>query len=94
VEDFLANTRSAKKRIRQNEKQRAHNKMYRTRARSQVKQARSAIEAGDPAAAKEAVLAAISELDKSAARGVIHSNNASRRKSRLMKLLQRSRSAE
>lgn len=66
--------------------------MYRTRARSQVKAARSAIEAGDTAAAKEAVLAAVSELDKAAAKGVIHPNNASRRKSRLMKLLQRSQS--
>ncbi len=90
----MANTRSAKKRIRQNEKQRARNKMYRTRARSQVKQARSAIEAGDSAAAQEAVLSAISELDKAAARGVIHPNNASRRKGRLMKLFQRSQSAE
>jgi small subunit ribosomal protein S20 len=90
----LANTRSAKKRIRQNEKQRARNKLYRTRARSHVKQARMAIEGGDGAAAQEAVSAAISELDRAATKGVIHPNNASRRKSRLMKLLQRSQSAE
>lgn len=90
----MANTRSAKKRIRQNEKLRAHNKMFRTRARSHVKQARVAIQAGDEAAAKEAVMAAISELDRAAAKGVIHRNNASRRKSRLMKLLHSQSSAE
>ncbi len=90
----MANTRSAKKRIRQNEKLRAHNKMYRSRARSQVKLARTALQAGDSAAAKEAVMAAISELDRAAAKGIIHRNNASRRKSRLMKLLNRNPSAE
>jgi len=90
----LANTRSAKKRIRQNEKQREINKVYRTRARSQVKQARTAIQGDDSAVAQEAVLAAISELDKAASQGVIHRNNASRRKSRLMKLLHRSQSSE
>jgi small subunit ribosomal protein S20 len=90
----LANTRSAKKRIRQNEKQRAHNKVSRTRARTHVKRARLAIQTGDSAQAQEAVLAAISELDKAAAKGVIHANNASRRKSRLMKLLHRSQPTE
>lgn len=90
----MANTRSAKKRIRQNEKLRAHNKLYRSRARSHVKQARAAVEAGDSAAAKQAVLAAISELDRAAAKGIIHRNNASRRKGRLMRLLNRSQTAE
>ena len=90
----MANTRSAKKRIRQNDKLRAHNKTYRTRARSHVKQARAAIKAGDEAAAKKAVMAAISELDRAAAKGIIHRNNASRRKSRLMKLLNSKSSAE
>ncbi|MBI5081102.1 MAG: 30S ribosomal protein S20 [Chloroflexi bacterium] len=36
---------------------------------------------------KEAIMKAVSELDKAAARGVIHPNNASRRKGRLMKKL-------
>jgi small subunit ribosomal protein S20 len=90
----LANTRSAKKRIRQNDKLRGHNKMYRSRARSRVKQARLAIQSGDQAAAEEAVHAAVSELDRAAAKGVIHRNNASRRKSRLLKLFHRSQSAD
>jgi small subunit ribosomal protein S20 len=90
----LANTRSAKKRIRQNVTRRSHNMMYRTRARTYVKRARMAIQSGDSDAAHEAVQAAISELDKAASKGVIHRNNASRRKSRLLKLLNSSQSAE
>ncbi len=83
----MANTRSAKKRIRQNEKRRLRNKAVRTRTRRQIKQARTALEAGDPEAARGAVLKAVSELDRAASKGVIHRNNASRRKRRLMKRL-------
>lgn len=83
----MANTLSAKKRIRQNEKRRVRNKADRTRARSTVRSARAALESGDSEAASAAVLLASSELDRAAAKGVIHSKNASRRKGRLMKQL-------
>jgi len=83
----LANTASAKKRIRQNEKRREQNKVWRTRARTYVKRARIAMENDDKAAALEAVNEAIRELDKAASKGVIHRRNADRRKSRLMKQL-------
>jgi small subunit ribosomal protein S20 len=83
----LANTASAKKRIRQNEKRREQNKVWRTRARTYVKRARIAMENDDKAAALEAVNEAIRELDKAASKGVIHRGNADRRKSRLMKQL-------
>jgi small subunit ribosomal protein S20 len=52
--------------------------------RSYVKQADSAIASGDQATAEEMVRAAISEIDRAAKKGVIHRNNAARRKSRLM----------
>ena len=83
----LANTLSAKKRIRQNAKRRERNKTVRTRARSHVRNARLAIEAGDAEAATAAVKLATSDLDRAASKGVIHSKNAARRKSRLMKRL-------
>jgi small subunit ribosomal protein S20 len=86
----LANTASAKKRIRQNEKRREQNKVWRTRARTYVKRARIAMENDDKAAALEAVNEAIRELDKAASKGVIHRRNADRRKSRLMKQLSQS----
>jgi len=83
----LANHKSALKRQRQNEKRRLYNKSYRSRARTFVKKARATIASGDLAAAKEATRLAIQDLDKAARRGVIHKNNAARRKSRLMKRL-------
>jgi small subunit ribosomal protein S20 len=83
----LANTASAKKRIRQNEKRRMRNKVWRTRARTSVKEARTAIDSGDREAAENATRVAIEQLDKAASKGVIHNKNASRRKSRLMKRL-------
>ena len=87
LEEPLANTLSAKKRIRQNEKRRVRHKADRTRARNQVRIARAALDSGDSEAASAAVHLAASELDRAAAKGVIHSKNASRRKGRLMKQL-------
>jgi len=83
----LANTASAKKRVRQNEKRRTRNRVWLTRARSTVKQALIAIDTKDSAASVEAVNKAISELDRAASKGVIHKRNAARRKSRLLKKL-------
>jgi small subunit ribosomal protein S20 len=82
----LANIKSQIKRNRQNEKRRLRNRNVRGAARTAVNTARKAFADGNPQT-KEAVLKAISELDKAAEKGVIHKNNASRRKSRLMKKL-------
>lgn len=81
----MANIKSAIKRNRQNEKRRLHNRYYRGRARAFVKKARDVMDEGTQEEAQEALLEAISALDKAAAKGIIHKNNASRRKSRLMK---------
>ena len=83
----MANIKSQIKRNRQNESRRLRNRVVRGTARSAVKDARAAIVTGDAAASKEAVLQAISRLDRAAETGVIHKNNAARRKSRLMKAL-------
>lgn len=83
----MANIRSAQKRVRQNEKRRLRNRMVRSRTRTFVKQANLAIAGNQQESAGEAVLQAIRELDKAAQKGVIHRNNAARRKSRLMKKL-------
>lgn len=82
----MANIKSQIKRNRQNEKRRVHNRNFRGAARTAVNTARSAFDKNEPTT-KEAVLKAISALDKAAERGVIHKNNASRRKGRLMKRL-------
>ena len=84
----MANIKSQIKRNKQNEKRRLRNRVYRGKARIAVRGARSAFEAEAPAEeSKAAVLAAVSALDKAAEKGVIHKNNAARRKSRLMKRL-------
>ena len=83
----MANIKSAIKRNKQNEKKRIRNRIYRGTARTYVARARTAITGKDGEAAKAAVLVAISALDKAAQKGVIHKNNAARRKSRLAKQL-------
>jgi small subunit ribosomal protein S20 len=80
----LANIKSAIKRIRSSEKRRVRNQGTRTEARSYIKKARAEIDAGNLEQAKTAVALAVSALDKAAEKGIIHRNNASRRKSRLM----------
>ena len=83
----MANIKSALKRNRQNEKRRLRNRIFRGRARVFVKEARESIESEDLAEARAATLKAVSALDKAAEKGVLHKNNAARRKSRLMKKL-------
>jgi small subunit ribosomal protein S20 len=78
----MANIKSAEKRNRQRIKREAQNRVVRGSARTAVKKARLAIANGD-ADAQELVRAAERALDKAASKGVIHANNASRRKSRL-----------
>jgi len=83
----LANIKSQIKRNRQNDKRRLRNRSFRGSARAAVIKAQEAIVGGDVETKKTAVAAAISRLDKAAEKGVIHKNNAARRKSRLMKAL-------
>jgi len=81
----MAHTRSALKRIRQNERRRLRNQMVKTRVKTLVSRARQSIAAGDLEEAQLSVGEAISALDRAAERGILHRNNAARRKSRLMK---------
>lgn len=81
----MAHTRSALKRIRQAERRRMRNQMVKSRVKSLLKKARLSIEAGNLEQARLSVGDAISALDRAAERGVLHRNNAARRKSRLMK---------
>ena len=83
----MANTKSAIKRIKQNHKRRLRNRLFTGRARTFVKNARSTFEEGTATDARAATIAAISALDKAAEKGIIHKNNAARRKSRLMRHL-------
>ena len=80
-------TKSAKKEMRASAKRQARNKSVRSLCKTNITKAEKLIFSGELEAAKEAVVIAISSLDKAADKGVIHQNNAARRKSRLMKKL-------
>jgi small subunit ribosomal protein S20 len=79
----VANIHSAKKRIRTNARKHMRNTMYRSRAKTMIKRAEAEIFNGTPDA--EAVRQACRTLDKAAGKGILHKNNAARRKARLMK---------
>ena len=83
----MANHKSALKRIRSSERKRARNRVFRSKARTEVKKARALIQTGNVEEARQVTLEAIRTLDKAAGKGIIHPNNAARRKSRLMKRL-------
>ncbi|NDJ85065.1 MAG: 30S ribosomal protein S20 [Chloroflexi bacterium] len=83
----MANHKSALKRIRSNERKRQRNRSYRSKTRTMIKRARSAIEDQRLEEAVAETREAIRLLDKAADKGIIHKRNAARRKSRLMKRL-------
>ena len=68
-------------------RKREQNQPLRTRARTSIRNARKLIDEGDVDSAGQAVRSAVMALDKAAAKGALHPNNASRRKSRLMSQL-------
>jgi small subunit ribosomal protein S20 len=83
----LANIKSQLKRNRQSEKRRVQNRVFRGSARRSVAKAREALDDGSLETARTMTMEAVSQLDHAAVKGVLHKNNAARRKSRLMKRL-------
>jgi small subunit ribosomal protein S20 len=78
-------TKSAKKEMRKTERRTVVNKSVRSRAKTMVTKTENQLAAGDVAGARVTMISAVSALDRAAEKGVIHANNAARRKSRLMK---------
>ena len=79
----MANIKSAKKRIIVAQIKADRNKAIKSGVKTAIKKVYAAIESGDKAAADAALLAATSEIDVAASKGVYHKNNASRTVSRL-----------
>ncbi len=90
----MANIKSAIKRARQNTKRREFNRYYTTTARTYIKRARRQIEGDELEPAQETVRLAVQALDKAAQKGIISKNNAARRKSRLMRALNKSKATQ
>ena len=74
-------------------RKRSRNLPLRTRAKTEIRRARALIDASDIDEAEKAVKSAFVALDKAAQKGALHANNASRRKSRIMKALLKAKSA-
>jgi len=83
----VANHKSALKRMRQNAVRNARNTHIRSTMRTYVKMVREAVANGDQEAAKAALTKTIPLIDKASTKGVIHKNTASRKISRLTKLV-------
>jgi len=90
----LPHTKSSKKALRVSQRKRDQNKPVKSQVKTYVKRAEQLISSNELESAREAVKRAIAALDKAAQKGVIHPNNAARRKSRLMKKLNATASAE
>jgi small subunit ribosomal protein S20 len=90
----MPNLKSSKKRMRIEEKRRARNHAVKSTVRTFVARARNTM-AADPSTpeTEEAIRDAISNLDRAVSKGVLHRNNASRRKSRLMDRLHKLQAA-
>lgn len=81
----MANTKQARKRVRQAEKHRQHNASLRSMMRTYIKKVTAAIASGEKDAAAKALKAATPIIDRMANKGIIHKNKAARHKSRLTK---------
>ena len=80
-------TKTAKRQMRVVERRHQKNKSISSLVKTNITKAEKAIFAGELEAAREAVATATTSLDKAAEKGIIHPNNAARRKSRLVKKL-------
>ncbi|MBP3885891.1 MAG: 30S ribosomal protein S20 [Olsenella sp.] len=83
----MANIKSQKKRIRTAEKARIRNKAVRSELKTAVKKVRVAVDAKDLEVAQDAANKAGRLLDKAASKGIIHKNQAAKRKSGVQKLV-------
>ena len=83
TEEIMANSPQARKRARQAITRRNHNMSLRSRMRTYVKRVLAAIQLGDAAKAKDAYQEAVPVIDTMVSKGIIHKNQAARKKSRL-----------
>lgn len=80
-------SKSAQKMVRVSSRRQQRNKSVRSEVKTNITKAEKIIFSGDLEDARKAVTTAVSSLDKAAEKGILHGNNAARRKSRLLKKL-------
>ena len=77
----MANIKSAKKRVKVIAAKTLRNQMFRSQMRTMIKKFNAALEAGDKEAATAAYRVAVKKIDQAVAHGILHKNNAARKKS-------------
>ncbi len=85
----MPNIKSAKKRMRQSVKRTARNRVRKEKLKKSVKAFKTAVVKGDAAAASSELKNAVRAVDKAGVKGILHKNTASRRKSRMAKMVNR-----
>ena len=88
----MPNSNQAKKRLRQDERRRIHNRAIASRMKTEIKKVLKLCEEGDAAAAEQQLPEAFRRIDKAAKKNILHAKNASRKKSRLSRAIQSVRS--
>ena len=83
----MANIKSAKKRILVNRKKALRNKMVKSGVKTAIRKLNDQVAAGDPAAAQAALKNAVATISKAASKGVVHKKTASRKVSRMTKMV-------
>lgn len=83
----MPHTKSAEKRLRQNEKRQKRNRAAKKSIRVQIKKFMEAVKDGNPDTVKTEFRAAVRNLDRAAAKRVVHPNLAARKKSQLAKMI-------
>ena len=86
----MANPKTSLKALRVSNRRRAYNKPVRSSIKTFTAKVADAVAAKDPEVSRTAAAEAVSMIDRAASKGVIHPNQAARRKSRLMKKLNQS----
>jgi small subunit ribosomal protein S20 len=90
----MANTKSAEKRHRQNVKTRERNRGHRSRLRTAIKRLRAAVASGDSGKVQEILPQTLTIIDATAQKKIIHTNTASRYKSRLTRAVAKAAAAK
>lgn len=83
----MPNIKSAKKRVKVIETKTLQNKMFKTALKTDLKKYEAAVAAGDKALAQETYKNAVKKIDQAVAHGILHKNNAARKKSRFTHML-------
>lgn len=90
----MPNTKSAQKRLKQNEARRLRNRAVKSTIKTQLRKVREAAESGNVEKAEQEFRLAAQKLDRAGQKNVIHRNKASRTKSRLQKLIKSAKQAK